>query len=122
MNDLNFVSNVENMEDKKILKKIAAIQKDLQKSGLVLDTTITELKELREMVKDLDKYPLIVKALRLTYEYMEVHETFDIQFLEDNDEPVENLVYLLQLIEHPDNKYNRDEIRELTEVIKGTEA
>ncbi len=80
---------------------------------------VDALKELRELVKEQDPDPLVVKVLRLTYEYLEQNGVFNISFLEDPDASnISNLEYLLELIDHADNEYNREELRELSNVLK----
>lgn len=104
-------------EAKETRDKMAEIRKNAGK----LDTPklVEELKELRELVKDQDPDPLVVKVLRLTYEYLEQNGVFNISFLEDPDASnISNLEYLLELIDHADNEYNREELRELSNVLK----
>lgn len=104
-------------EAKETQNKLAEIRKKAAK----IDTAelIGHLKELRELVKEKDPDPLVVKTLRLTYEYLEMNGVFNISFLEDPDASnISNLEYLLELIEHADNEYNREELRELSDVLK----
>jgi hypothetical protein len=110
------------MIDKKIVKRIEAIRKDVVETGVAADELVTELREIREEVKAMDQYPLVVRALRLVADYIEAKDTFDIQFLEDSEDPGENLDYYLQLLEHPENEYNRDELKELTDLLKEVTA
>lgn len=94
---------------------------DIRKNAAKLDTPklIEALQELRELVKEKDPDPLVVKVLRLTYEYLEQNGAFNISFLEDPDASnISNLEYLLELIDHADNEYNREELRELSNVLK----
>ncbi len=106
------------MVESKVIKRIEKLRKSIARDGVSPEALATELKEIREEVKALDKYPLVVRALRLVYEYIEQAGTFDIQFLEDSADPVENLDYYLQLLEHPENQYNQEELLELTEALK----
>jgi len=106
------------MVESKVIKRIEKLRKSIASDGFSPEALATELKEIREEVKSLDKYPLVVRALRLVYEYIEQSGTFDIQFLEDSADPVENLDYYLQLLEHPENPYNQEELLELTEALK----
>lgn len=104
-------------EAKETRDKMAEIR---EKAGK-MDTPklVEELKELRELVKDQDPDPLVVKVLRLTFEYLEQNGEFNISFLEDPDASnISNLEYLLELIDHADNEYNREELRELSNVLK----
>ncbi len=106
------------MVESKVIDRIEKLRKSIGKDGVSPEELVKELREIREEVKTLDKYPLVVRALRLVYEYIEQAGTFDIQFLEDSADPVENLDYYLQLLEHPDNPYNQEELLELTEALK----
>lgn len=106
------------MEDKKIVSRIEAIRTEIKKDGIDVDKLVKELRDIREIVKDMDQYPLVVRALRLVADYIDANSTFDIHFLEDSEDPAENLDYYLQLLEQPENEYNRDELKELTDVLR----
>jgi hypothetical protein len=66
--------------------------------------------------------------LRLTYEYLQENESFDIQAQYDEDEegneyPIEiedneNLLYLLNLLKNADHKLNREEIKDYRTALK----
>jgi hypothetical protein len=66
--------------------------------------------------------------LRLTYEYLQENEAFDIQAQYDEDEdgneyPLEiedneNLLYLLNLLINADHKLNREEIKDYRTALK----
>ena len=86
-----------------------------------------DLKELRELaLKEQD--PLVVKVLRLTYEFLEERKAFDVQGQYEEDEdgseyPVEiedkdNLLYLLDLLKKADHKINREEIKDYRTALK----
>ena len=91
------------LANKKLDEIIAKVdQKGLESSGLIDD-----LKELRGFaLKEQD--PLVTKVLRLTYEFLQENDCFDVQaqFEEDdegNEYPIEiedkeNLLYLLNLL------------------------
>ncbi|MDD2982206.1 MAG: hypothetical protein PHQ74_02350 [Crocinitomicaceae bacterium] len=107
--------------------KLDAIIVKVEKNGILSDGLITELKELRELaLKEVD--PLVVKVLRLTYEYLEEREAFDVQaqFEEDEEEneyPIEiedldNLLYLLNLLKNAEHKINREEIKDYRTALK----
>lgn len=104
-------------------KIIESINKTIEKDGLNNDKLIPQLKELRELAKK-EEDPLIVKTLRLIYEYLEENEAFDVvpvMVSEDDEEEEEvepmdmtdeeNLQYLMQLIAKSENPYNREEIK-----------
>jgi hypothetical protein len=88
---------------------------------------IDDLKELRELaLKEQD--PLVVKVLRLTYEFLDGRKAFDVQgqFEEDEEgseypveiEDKENLLYLLDLLKKADHKINREEIKDYRSALK----
>jgi hypothetical protein len=72
--------------------------------------------------------PLVTKVLRLTYEYLQENDAFDIQAQYDEDEdgneyPLEiedneNLLYLLNLLINADHKLNREEIKDYRTALK----
>jgi hypothetical protein len=88
---------------------------------------IDELKELREMAL-LEQDPLVVKSLRLTYEFLQENECFDVeaQYEEDeegNEYPIEiddkeNLLYFLNLLKNAEHKINREEIKDYRSALK----
>ena len=92
-----------------------------------VEEIIKELKEIREVALE-ENDPLLVRVFRQTYEYLAENEAFDItmekEFFEDEEgeeeerlmEPgtnEENLTYLLNLIIKSENKFNREEIKEM---------
>src|SRR5690554_8064523 len=101
--------------NKQIEKVIALVEKE----GVLAKSLIEELKELREHALKAED-PLFAKVTRLTYEYIEEHEAFDIQALWEEDEeggeyPSEsedkdNLLNLLNLLLKSDHRINRVEI------------
>lgn len=121
-----------NSKAQKIIKKIL---KDLEHAGIITNTLVAELKELRPYAVEEQK-PVIAKAIRLTYQHIEEYYTFDIPIPEDDpiekeEESVdeegemvekeeiekkefnadESLIYLINLIKDGDNKHNIEEIR-----------
>lgn len=108
--------------------KLDSIIINVEKKGLSAKGLIDDLKELRELaLKEQD--PLVVKVLRLTYEFLAENEAFDVQaqFEEDeegNEYPLEindkeNLLYLLNLLKNADHKINREEIKDYRTALKG---
>jgi hypothetical protein len=107
--------------------KLDEIIKNVEKKGISAKGLIEDLKALREFVlKEQD--PLVVKVLRLTYEYLEQNEAFDVQAQYEEDEegneyPLEiddkeNLLYLLNLLKNADHKINREEIKDYRTSLK----
>ncbi|MGB7784993.1 MAG: hypothetical protein WBL27_02730 [Salinimicrobium sp.] len=113
------------MENPKAHKLLNKIQRDLMRNGIITNTIVEDLKELRPYAVD-EKEPLLAKVIRLTYEHIEAYETFDIPIPEDEPlegeeveheeetavDPQESLDYLLSLIAEPHNKVNELELRE----------
>jgi len=121
-----------NSKAQKIIKKILD---DLEHAGIITNTLVADLKELRPFAVE-EKRPVIAKAIRLTYEHIEEHYTFDIPIPEDDpiDEEVtqedtekntfnadESLMYLINLIKDSDNKHNIEEIREYNKALSDYE-
>ena len=100
---------------------------EVEKNGLEAPKLTEDLKALRELaIKEQD--PLVVKVLRLTYEFISENKTFDVQaqFEEDeegNEYPIEiddkeNILYLLNLLKNADHKINREEIKDYRNSLK----
>ena len=107
--------------------KIDTLLGKLEK-GFEVESTSTALMDLREdALKDED--PLLAKVLRLASEYITENECFDHtvekeeddegeEFLIEPGSDAENLSYLLHLIKRADNKFNREEIKEMRTFLK----
>jgi hypothetical protein len=108
-------------------QKLDAIIKKVEEHGLEAPNLIDDLKELRQQAL-LEQDPLVVKVLRLTYEYLAENSCFDLkaQYEEDeegNEYPVEiedneNLLYLLNLLKNAEHKINREEIKDYRTSLK----
>jgi len=115
---------VENPTAQKLINKI---QLDLFKTGFDAETLIGDLKKLRELALD-EQNPVLVKAIRLTYEHIEENNAFliaipDDEPLEDSEEneseivrpeetDIESLEYLISLFSDLKNKNNISDLRE----------
>lgn len=108
-------------------KKLDAIIKNVEKDGVKATNLIEDLKELREYAfKEQD--PLVTKVLRLSYEFLQDRNAFDVQAQyeedeEENEYPIEiedndNLLYLLNLLKNADHKINREEIKDYRTALK----
>jgi hypothetical protein len=108
-------------------KKLEAIISRVEKEGILYSGVIEDLKELREQaLKEQD--PLVVKVLRLTYEFLQDRNAFDVQAQyeedeEENEYPIEiedkeNFLYLLNLLKNADHKINREEIKDYRTALK----
>ena len=108
-------------------QKLEQIIETVEKKGITAPSLVDDLKELREMAL-LEQDPLVVKVLRLTYEFIKENECFDVeaQYEEDeegNEYPIEiedqdNLLYLLNLLKNADHKINREEIKDYRSALK----
>ena len=107
--------------------KLDTIIKSLEK-GFNGDKLIKALMDLREDALQ-DEDPLLAKTFRLASEYIKEEECFDhtVEKEEDDEgeefliEPgtdAENLTYLLELIKRSENKFNREEIKEMRTFLK----
>jgi hypothetical protein len=108
-------------------KQLDVIIEKVEKKGILAKGLVEDLKELREYaLKEQD--PLVVKVLRLAYEFLEDRKAFNVQGQYEEDEegseyPVEiedkdNLVYLLDLLKKADHKINREEIKDYRTALK----
>ena len=110
-----------NIKAQKLLNKI---QRDLMRNGIITNTLVNDLKELRPLVLE-EGQPLLAKVIRLTYEHVEAYDSFNIAI--PGDDPVEegeeapvqeettgqeSLDYLLSLMADPSNRVNEIELRE----------
>ncbi|MBC7426545.1 MAG: hypothetical protein H7321_08420 [Bacteroidia bacterium] len=100
------------MKNLKANDLIAKISKEIETNSVNATVLVPLLKELRDMAKS-EEDPLITRSIRLAYEHLEANNGWEFQTLEDSDEVEENLLYLVSLYTKSDNKYNRDEIREI---------
>ncbi len=100
------------MKNLKANELVAQIIKEIEKNSVKPEKLIPMLKELRELAKT-EEDPLLTRSIRLVYEHLEANGGWEFQTLEDSEEVEENLTYLISLYEKSDNKYNRDEIREI---------
>ena len=110
------------MESKKAQKLIDKILSELDHAGIIINTVVDDLKELRTYALA-QQTPLLVKVLRLTYEHILANKTFEIAIpddepIDENEEgeeevavatdqdPKESLHYLVSLFKDSDNKMN----------------
>jgi hypothetical protein len=121
------------VENKKALKLIEKIQKDISEKGIEIDQLVSDLLELRTYAID-EKIPRLAKCLRLTCEHLNEYEGFFIPQPDDelvdedgevigiiesaNDSDVNSLLYLLSIMRDPHNKINHEEIGEYVAALK----
>lgn len=119
------------MENKKALKLIDQIIKEVEEAGIITESTTDQLKKLRPFTVE-EELPVVAKAVRLAYEHIEEHNVFIIPIPldepldneeetgdEENDSDaitgVESFIYFLNLIKNQHKKVNEDELREYNE-------
>lgn len=121
---------MENIKAQKLLNKI---QRDLMRNGIIINTLVEDLKELRKLVVE-ENIPLLAKVLRLTYEHIEENQAFNIAIpddepLEEGEEETETAVeeeitgqesleYMFSLMADHSNKVNEIELREYVKSLK----
>jgi hypothetical protein len=98
-------------------KYIDAIKKTLATEGIG-ETVITQLKELREWFKTNLNEPGYVKMIRLAYEDIEGNGDYTYLFLEESNGK-ENLEYFIDLLSDYQNKYNKEELQEIRNLMEG---
>ena len=108
-------------------EKLDSILAKVEKKGAAAPKLIEDLKELRVIALE-EGDPLVVKILRLTYEFIEDKKSFNVQAQYEEDEegneyPLEiedkeNLLYLFSLLNDAEHKINRAEIKDYRTVIK----
>ena len=107
--------------------KLDEIIANVEKKGTEAKNLVADLKSLRELALQ-ERDPLVVKVLRLTYEFIEENKCFDVQAqyeedVEGNEYPIDiedndNLLYLLNLLKNAEHKINREEIKDYRTSLK----
>lgn len=104
------------MKNEKGNMMVAKIISEIDANSVNAETLIPMFKELREMAKE-EQDPLLTRSIRLVYEHLEANNGWEYQTLEDSEEIEENLIYLVSLYAKSDNKYNRDELRDVANAM-----
>jgi hypothetical protein len=99
--------------------QVDKIKKTLAAEG-VGAKVVTELKAFREYVKAHLNEPGYVKMIRLAYENIEENGDYTFLFLKEDDGKA-NLDYLLDLFADYNNKYNREELQDVRNLMEGIE-
>lgn len=118
------------MENIKAQNLLNRIHRDLNRNGIIINTLVKDLQELRNLVVE-EGNPLLAKVIRLTYEHIQACEGFEIPI--PDDEPLEegetpenfeesdgqaSLDYLFSLMADPSNKVNEIELREYVNAFR----
>jgi hypothetical protein len=97
---------------------IDKIKKTLASEGVGANV-VAQLKELREYVKTNLNEPGYVRMIRMAYENIEENAgDYTFLYLQDDDGKA-NLDYLLDLFADYNNKYNREELQEVRNLMEG---
>ncbi len=117
------------MKNPKAQKLIDKIQRDLMRNGLITNTLVEDLKQLRPFAIE-EENPLLAKVIRLTFEHIEATDSFEIPIpddepIEENEEetpetessPQESLDYLLSLMHDTSIKNNVIDLREYSRAL-----
>ncbi len=126
---MTVTQNIYKLKNPKAQKLIDKIQRDLMRNGLVINTLVEDLKQLRPYAIE-EENPLLAKVIRLTYEHIEATNSFEIPIpddepLEENEEettavessPQESLDYLLSLMHDTSIKNNVIDLREYSNAL-----
>lgn len=123
------------MTNKNAQKLIEKITNDLKRNGIITNTLVNDLKELRPFSVQ-EKRPVVAKAIRLIYEHVKEFDTFAVPIPADEDiideetgevvasdegeesGPTESLIYLMSLIANEEHRRNKQEIREYNKALK----
>lgn len=82
------------------------------------ELVVSLLKELREYFKANLNEPGLVKMMRLAYEDIEENGAYTFLYLEESNSQ-ENLAYLVDLLADYSNKYNREELQDIRNLMEG---
>lgn len=123
------------LTDKNAQKLIDKIIDELNRNGIITNTLVSDLKELRPFAVK-EKRPVVAKSIRLIYEHIDEFDTFAIPIPSDDDivdeetgeviksteeeesGPSESLVYLMSLIKNEEHQRNKQEIRVFNDRLK----
>lgn len=98
---------------------IDAIKKTIASEGIGAKV-VSQLKELREWFKANLNEPGYVKMIRLAYENIEENDDYTFLYLEEEDGKA-NLEYLVDLLSDYNNKYNKEELQDIKNLMLGIE-
>jgi hypothetical protein len=119
------------LKNPKAQKLIDKIQRDLMRNGLIVNTLVEDLKQLRPFAIE-EENPLLAKVIRLTFEHILATDSFEIAIpvdepIDENEEeeettaiestPQESLDYLLSLMHDTTIKNNVIDLREYSRAL-----
>ncbi len=98
--------------NKKIEELLASVRKEFNS-----EEVIEALKEIREIAR-LERNPALVKICRLAYTYIEENDSFDINFVDEEEGlDMTDFEYLLELMLQSEREVNLQEIREIRDLL-----
>lgn len=100
-------------------QQIDAIKKTIAAEG-INTKLVGQLKDLREWFKANLNEPGYVKMIRLAYENIEENDDYTFLYLEEEDGKA-NLEYLIDLLSDYNNKYNKEELQDIKNLMLGIE-
>jgi len=95
---------------------VESIKKALSAEEIKIEKVVELLKELREFFKLNNNEPAYVKMIRLAYEDLENNGSYSYLFLEEENWQA-NLEYFVDLLADHKNKYNREELYEIRQLM-----
>jgi hypothetical protein len=116
------------LQNSKAIKILNKLIDDVVSNGIITNTVVEDLKELRPYTIS-EELPLLAKATRLAAEHIEAHGTFDMSIPQDDpvdeddvvevlvSEPKDSLHYFFCLIRDIDKKANEEELREYVKAL-----
>lgn len=113
------MNKLQNAKAQKLIDKLIS---DVSRNGIIANTVVDDLKQLRPYTIS-EEIPLLAKATRLSAEHIEANDTFaipipDEESFEDDgtaipveSDPKDSFHYFLSLIKDVDKKANEEELR-----------
>jgi hypothetical protein len=115
------------------VKQLETLKTFVAKNGVMKDEVVKQLMDLRPRFIE-NNEPLCTRITRLTAEYIDHFGYFDLNFLAEEDEEGvvddeidmdgddsfnesrENFLYLLDLLSHPENQINKEELQRIKQM------
>lgn len=116
------------LQNSKAVKLLHKLISDVESNGIITNTVVEDLKELRPYTIS-EELPLLAKATRLSAEHIEANGTFAIPIPQDDpvdeddvvealeSDPKDSLHYFFCLIKDIDKKANEEELREYVKAL-----
>ena len=116
------------LSNPKAIKLIQKLIDDVENNGIITNTVVEDLKELRPFTIS-EELPLLAKATRLAAEHIDEYGTFAIPIPQDEpvdeedvvetleSEPKDSLHYFFHLIKDVHKKVNEEDLREYVKAL-----